>query len=411
MSAITTKQGARAAKRMQASRGAPAPLGTQASRGAPAPLGTQAPKRTQRQAGVGLWSGLLAVCVVVAAVAAAAAATTAAPAAAVSTPAAAASASSVTPAPSSSRVIQYRGPMPLLPDSANNGEVKLTFELYRSPTGGVPVWTETRTVVAHDRFVEVDLGQVEPLPDEAFESPFRFLSIWHAAVEFKPRKQVVSVAYLAAKPEEYAAGQAGVVSTGRLTAAAYADAGSGGMTAGVAPATAGGTTSGTGGTTVGGVGGVGGGLAGGSMSGSVGDVAGGTAGTAASGAMLSGADSGSASPQPPPAPLGSTVDVGGFAIERNPRSPTTWLQAERAAAQLGARLPTFQEWYAAVDGPARAQLEQVTGHYEWVIPWVYDPQIHSRMEELYRGKPVACYYNELSPQHDYPYRLVAIRAR
>ena len=48
----------------------------------------------------------------------------------------------------------------------------------------------------------------------------------------------------------------------------------------------------------------------------------------------------------------------------------------------------------------------MTGHYEWVIPWVYEPSIHARFHELYRGKPVACYYEELSPVNAYPFRLV-----
>lgn len=248
-------------------------------------------------------------------------------------------------APTSSRVIQYRGPMPLLPDEARDGEVSLNFELYRSPTGGVPFWSETRVVTVRDRWVEVDLGEVEQLPDEAFDTPFRFLSIWHGDVEFKPRKQVVSVAYVAATRDEYASGA--VVAT-----PGFGDAGV------------------------------------------AGEYPGGSASAVA------------AKPQP----LGATVAVGDVSIEVAARAATHWLGAEQAAAAAGGRLPTFEEWYAAVDGSARAHLRDITGHYEWVIPWVYEPQIHARMHELYRGKPVACYYNELSPQHAYPYRLVALEA-
>ncbi len=51
----------------------------------------------------------------------------------------------------------------------------------------------------------------------------------------------------------------------------------------------------------------------------------------------------------------------------------------------------------------------MTGHYEWVIPWVYEPTIHSRFHELYRGKSVACYYEELSPMNDYPFRLIVAK--
>src|SRR5438128_2157370 len=76
-----------------------------------------------------------------------------------------------------SRIIQYRGPMPLLPREQWGREVTLRFELYRSPQGGAPFWKETRVVpVRSDGWVKVDLGQASRLPDEAFTTPFRFLS-------------------------------------------------------------------------------------------------------------------------------------------------------------------------------------------------------------------------------------------
>ncbi len=100
------------------------------------------------------------------------------------------------------RMIQYHGPMPLLGKELWGREVELKFELYRSPTGGTPFWSESRRVhVAADGLVRVDLGQVDPLPDEAFKPPFRFLSIWHDRIEFVPRKQVVSVVYVASRYE------------------------------------------------------------------------------------------------------------------------------------------------------------------------------------------------------------------
>jgi len=232
----------------------------------------------------------------------------------------------------SSRVIQYRGPMPLLPADARDGEIELTFELYRSPDGGAPFWEETRTVVARDAWVEVDLGEVTPLPDEAFTSPFRFLSIWHRDVEFPPRKQVVSVAYLAMERDEYAEGESGA------GAAGYADP-----------------------------------LA-----------------------------------KPVAVEAGPTVLVAGVPLEVSPQPARTWLEAVIAAAEAGRRLPTFDEWYAAVDADTDGRLQDVAGHYEWVIPWVYEPQIHARMNELYRGKPQACYYTELSPENRYPFRMVAV---
>ena len=104
--------------------------------------------------------------------------------------------------------------------------------------------------------------------------------------------------------------------------------------------------------------------------------------------------------------LDKLVDCGAFLMEAHPRFPTNWLSAVEGARPLGARLSTFEEWYGAYDGKASVQLVGMVGHYEWVIPWVYEPTIHSRLHELYRGKPVACYYEELSPLNDYPFRLV-----
>ena len=222
-----------------------------------------------------------------------------------------------------SRIIQYRGPMPLLAREHWGGEVKLRFELYRSPDGGAAFWKEPRTVsVRKDGWVNVDLGQVVPLPDEAFTTPFRFLSIWSGDIEFTPRKQIASLAYIAATlddrillkvPDDYA-----------KNALALAKA---------------------------------------------------------------------AASQAPDRErrLDKLVDCGAFLMEAHPRFPTNWLSAVEGARPLGARLPTFEEWYGAYDGKASVQLLGMVGHYEWVIPWVYEPTIHSRLHELYRGKPVACY--------------------
>jgi hypothetical protein len=233
------------------------------------------------------------------------------------------------------RVIQYRGPMPFLRAEHWGTKVTLKFELYRSPDGGTPFWTESRSVgIGSNGWVAVDLGEVEPLPDEAFRSPFRFLGIWRDNVEFVPRKQVANVVYVASDAES------------EISRENYLELASHSVRAAAAKA-----------------------------------------------------------PNRHDR-LDSLLDIGAVAIEVHPREPVTWLDAAAAARRLGARLPTFEEWYAANDGPAFAKLVALRGHYEWVVPWVYDPAIHARMNALYRGKPVACYYNELSPLNAYSYRLV-----
>lgn len=218
------------------------------------------------------------------------------------------------------------------------GEVKLKFELYLSPDGGAPFWKETRTVsVRKDGWVNVDLGQTEPLPDEAFTTPFRFLAIWHENIEFTPRKQIASLAYVASTVEKH------------LLSKEHDEYARNGLA--VAKAAA------------------------------------------------------SQSPDRDKC-LDKLVDCGSFLMETHPRFPTNWLRAVEDARQLSARLPTFEEWYGAYDGKAARQLVGMEGHYEWVIPWVYEPTIHARLHELYRGKPIACSYEELSPLNNYPFRLV-----
>ena len=236
-----------------------------------------------------------------------------------------------------SRIIQYRGYMPQLRPEKWGQTVQIKFELYRSPNGGTPYWRELRDVdVQKNGWVEVDLGEVEPLPDDAFKTPFRFLSIWHETHEFIPRKQVASLTYVASRVES------------QLKAQDYESYEKYSIDQAKAAA-----------------------------------------------AKAPGREN----------RLDKMVSGGGYAMEKHPRMPMNWLDAVAEADRIGARLPTFEEWYGAYDGEASKELVGMEGHYEWVIPWVYEPTIHARLHELYRGKPVACYYNELSPLNDYPFRL------
>jgi hypothetical protein len=233
------------------------------------------------------------------------------------------------------RLIQYRGPMPFLAPETWGNQVELRFELYRSPEGGSPIWSELRMVgVSSGGWVSVDLGETQPLPDAALDSPFRFLSIWHGDIEFAPRKQVASLVY-AASPSEAGVSRADYLERARSAVKAAA-------------------------------------------------------------AKAPDRDQ----------RLDWLVDCGSYRMEKHPRDSATWLEAAATATRVGARLPTFEQWYQAYDGEMARELAAMEGHYEWVVPWVYDPAIHGRMNELYRGKPVACYYNELNPLNRYPFRLL-----
>lgn len=237
------------------------------------------------------------------------------------------------------RVIQYRGRLPLLSREDWGKEVEIRFELYRSPEKGTPFWSEVRKVqIATNGWVNLELGEMEPLPNAAFTTAFRFLSVWKGETEFVPRKQIASLAY-AASP--YDAG----VSSDEYLSRALANA------------------------------------------------------KAAAGKAPNRQDR-----------LDKLVSFGEFSLEKHPRVPATWLEAADTATRLGARLPTFEEWYQAFDS-ANSEMVAMDGHYEWVVPWVYDPAIHGRMNELYKGKPVACYYDELNPLNSYPFRLTQSKAQ
>jgi len=60
---------------------------------------------------------------------------------------------------------------------------------------------ERQVEVGKTGWVSVNVGEVVALPDAAFETPFRFLSIWHVTVGFIPWKQVASLADIASEIE------------------------------------------------------------------------------------------------------------------------------------------------------------------------------------------------------------------
>ena len=45
------------------------------------------------------------------------------------------------------------------------------------------------------------------------------------------------------------------------------------------------------------------------------------------------------------------------------------------------------------------------GHYEWVLPWVYDTASHGLYNRYFRGRFQGCDYMDLSPENEYPYRV------
>ncbi len=83
----------------------------------------------------------------------------------------------------------------------------------------------------------------------------------------------------------------------------------------------------------------------------------------------------------------------------------TWREALAAARAAGGDLPDYEDWYQALENLAPDAVEGWTGHYEWVLPWVYDTASHGRLNLYFRGRFEGCDYMDLSPANKYAYRI------
>lgn len=100
-------------------------------------------------------------------------------------------------------LISYQG---RLTDSAGlplNGNYSLTFSIYGSVAGGVPLWTETQNpVVVVEGLFNVLLGSVSPLNESLFSGASRYIGVQvNGGAELAPRRQIVTVAYAFAAVE------------------------------------------------------------------------------------------------------------------------------------------------------------------------------------------------------------------
>jgi hypothetical protein len=97
----------------------------------------------------------------------------------------------------------------------------------------------------------------------------------------------------------------------------------------------------------------------------------------------------------------------GVEMDRSVRPATSWLEAAQAAARAGARLPTAEEWLAAFNARDAAGFGRMTGHYEWVQPFVFSHASKVSNIAAYAGKLNGCSSEELSPSlNKFPYRIV-----
>lgn len=93
------------------------------------------------------------------------------------------------------------------------------------------------------------------------------------------------------------------------------------------------------------------------------------------------------------------------AIGAKTEAACSWERALRAARDAGGDLPDYRDWYADLARSEGAQALERSGHYEWVLPWVYDTASHGEYNRLFRGRFQGCDYMDLSPQNEYAYRI------
>jgi hypothetical protein len=83
----------------------------------------------------------------------------------------------------------------------------------------------------------------------------------------------------------------------------------------------------------------------------------------------------------------------------------SWEEALRAARESGGDLPDYRDWYADLAKCDKAAVLERSGHYEWVLPWVYDTASHGEYNRLFRGRFQGCDYMDLSPDNAYTFRI------
>ena len=87
----------------------------------------------------------------------------------------------------------------ILRDNSGNplqGSYTVTFFIYADATGGVPLWTETRTVAIEDGLFNIILGEVTPIPTTTFDGTKKYLATQlQGDSEMVPRVALITVPY------------------------------------------------------------------------------------------------------------------------------------------------------------------------------------------------------------------------
>lgn len=107
---------------------------------------------------------------------------------------------------------------------------------------------------------------------------------------------------------------------------------------------------------------------------------------------------------------GARPEAGAKPVAPARHEEMTWKEALNQARARGSDLADYQEWYKQLETLPPDKSADWTGHYEWVLPWVYDTASHGRYNNLFRGRFQGCDYSDLSPQKKYPFRVTELPA-
>jgi hypothetical protein len=92
-------------------------------------------------------------------------------------------------------------------------------------------------------------------------------------------------------------------------------------------------------------------------------------------------------------------------VENATEEACSWREAAKRARAHGGELPSYRDWYRALETCDETRLAERSGHYEWVRPWVYDTSSHGRYNAFFRGRFQGCDYMDLSPEKHYAWRI------
>jgi hypothetical protein len=114
--------------------------------------------------------------------------------------------------------------------------------------------------------------------------------------------------------------------------------------------------------------------------------------------------------RPKSAPPASKTPAGKYPavkmlVASKSQKAASWTDALHAARALKGDLPDYEAWYRSLEESEPDNVLTRAGHYEWVLPWVYDPGSHGTYSRYFRGRFEGCDYMDLSPKKSYVYRI------